>query len=40
VYGTVIRIRLEASANVSSDTDVAVKIYGFDAGLTQIPSTV
>jgi hypothetical protein len=40
VYGTVIRVRLEATANVTADTDIAVKIYGFDAGKTQIPSVV
>jgi hypothetical protein len=40
VYGTVIRIRLEATAPVTADTDIAVKIFGFDAGRVQIPSAV
>ena len=37
VYGTVIKVKLVASAAVSSDTDITVKVYGYDAGKTQIP---
>jgi len=37
VYGNVIKIKLTVDTAPSSDQNVDVKIYGFNAGKTQIP---